>query len=36
MTPDINRGIDLLSPVWNLFDLLPGGRGDDWYPKHRY
>jgi predicted dithiol-disulfide oxidoreductase (DUF899 family) len=25
------RGIDLLSPVWNVFDLLPSGRGD-WYP----
>jgi predicted dithiol-disulfide oxidoreductase (DUF899 family) len=25
------RGIDLLSPVWNLLDLLPAGRGD-WYP----
>ena len=36
MTEDVSRGIDLLSPVWNLFDLLPGGRGDDWYPKHRY
>lgn len=22
------RGMDLLSPVWNLFDLLPEGRGD--------
>ena len=30
-----NRGIDLYSPVWNLFDLLPGGRGD-WYPNHDY
>jgi predicted dithiol-disulfide oxidoreductase (DUF899 family) len=29
------RGIDLLSPVWNLFDLLPSGR-DDWYPKYSY
>ncbi len=24
------RGIDLLSPVWNLLDLTPAGRGD-WY-----
>lgn len=24
------RGIDLLSPVWNVLDLLPDGRGD-WY-----
>jgi predicted dithiol-disulfide oxidoreductase (DUF899 family) len=30
-----NRGIDLYSPVWNLFDLLPQGRGD-WYPSHSY
>lgn len=29
------RGIDLLTPVWNLLDLLPGGRPDDWYPTLR-
>ena len=29
------RGIDLLSPVWNLLDLTPAGRGD-WYPGHEY
>jgi predicted dithiol-disulfide oxidoreductase (DUF899 family) len=29
------RGIDLLSPVWNLFDLTPEGRGD-WYPSLSY
>jgi len=23
------RGMDLISPVWNVFDLLPSGRGDD-------
>ncbi len=28
-------GIDLLSPVWNLFDLLPSGR-DDWNPSNDY
>ena len=28
------RGLDLLSPVWNLFDLLPEGRGD-WMPVHK-
>ena len=27
------RGVDLLSPVWHLFDLLPNGRGD-WMPTH--
>lgn len=26
------RGIDLLSPVWNVLDLLPSGRGD-WMPQ---
>jgi predicted dithiol-disulfide oxidoreductase (DUF899 family) len=30
-----NRGIDPYTPVWNLFDLLPQGRGD-WYPNHSY
>lgn len=29
------RGLDLLTPVWNMFDLLPSGRGD-WMPKHQY
>ncbi|WP_205519089.1 DUF899 family protein [Streptomyces olivoreticuli] len=29
------RGIDLLSPVWHLLDLTPGGRGD-WYPRVDY
>jgi predicted dithiol-disulfide oxidoreductase (DUF899 family) len=28
-----NRGIDLLSPVWNLFDLLPSGRGE-YFPNY--
>jgi predicted dithiol-disulfide oxidoreductase (DUF899 family) len=30
------RGIDLLTPVWNLLDLTPDGRPDIWYPKLRY
>jgi predicted dithiol-disulfide oxidoreductase (DUF899 family) len=29
------RGIDLLSPVWNLLDLTRGGRGD-WYAELSY
>jgi predicted dithiol-disulfide oxidoreductase (DUF899 family) len=29
------RGIDLLSPVWHLLDLTPGGRGS-WYPSLGY
>jgi predicted dithiol-disulfide oxidoreductase (DUF899 family) len=29
MADDINqRGIDLLTPVYNMLDLTPGGRGD--------
>jgi predicted dithiol-disulfide oxidoreductase (DUF899 family) len=29
------RGIDLLSPVWNLLDITPDGRGQ-WDPKLKY
>jgi predicted dithiol-disulfide oxidoreductase (DUF899 family) len=29
------RGIDLLSPVWQVLDLLPQGRGD-WYAGNAY
>jgi predicted dithiol-disulfide oxidoreductase (DUF899 family) len=29
------RGIDLLTPVWHLLDLTPGGRCD-WYPSLNY
>lgn len=29
------RGIDLLSPVWQAFDLMPSGR-DDWNPTNEY
>ncbi|HET6501505.1 MAG TPA: DUF899 family protein [Amycolatopsis sp.] len=32
---DSERGIDLLSPVWNVLDLLPAGRGD-WYASNSY
>jgi predicted dithiol-disulfide oxidoreductase (DUF899 family) len=35
MKNKINRGIDLLSPVWNIFDLTPEGRGD-WNAKLNY
>lgn len=31
-----NRHVDALSPVWNLFDLIPDGRGLTWYPALRY
>jgi predicted dithiol-disulfide oxidoreductase (DUF899 family) len=36
MSPDIKeRGIDLLTPVWNFLDLTPQGRGK-WYPSLSY
>ena len=36
MADDINqRGIDLLSPVWNVLDLTPQGRGE-WYAELKY
>jgi len=35
LAPGHWNGVDLLSPVWNLFDLTPDGRGD-WFPKLRY
>ena len=30
------RHVDLVWPLWNLFDLTPEGRGDSWYPKLSY
>jgi predicted dithiol-disulfide oxidoreductase (DUF899 family) len=30
------RHMDLIWPLWNLFDLTPDGRGTDWFPKTRY
>jgi predicted dithiol-disulfide oxidoreductase (DUF899 family) len=36
MAPDIKeRGVDLLTPVWQLLDLTPQGRGD-WYASLSY
>ena len=35
MAKDQYRGLDLYSPVWQLFDLLPEGRGE-WLPKLDY
>ncbi|AKJ12669.1 hypothetical protein ABB07_22355 [Streptomyces incarnatus] len=36
MSEDIDqRGIDLLSPVWHVLDLTPGGRGD-WFASLDY
>jgi predicted dithiol-disulfide oxidoreductase (DUF899 family) len=28
--------VDLLWPLWNLLDLTPEGRGEDWYPALTY
>lgn len=30
------RHVDLIWPLWNLFDLTPDGRGASWYPKLEY
>lgn len=30
------RHVDLIWPLWNLFDLTPEGRGEDWYPSVAY
>jgi predicted dithiol-disulfide oxidoreductase (DUF899 family) len=36
MAEDIKeRGIDLLTPIYNVLDLTPQGRGD-WYAKLVY
>ena len=30
------RHVDNMWPLWNLFDLTPEGRGEDWYPSVAY
>ncbi|MGZ4090979.1 MAG: DUF899 family protein, partial [Bacteroidia bacterium] len=30
------RHVDAIWPLWNLFDMIPEGRGTNWYPKHNY
>jgi predicted dithiol-disulfide oxidoreductase (DUF899 family) len=30
------RHVDLLWPLWNLFDYTPEGRGSNWYPRLSY
>ena len=30
------RHVDIIWPLWNLFDFTPEGRGSQWYPKLRY
>ncbi len=31
-----SRHVDLLWPLWNVFDLTPEGRGTDWHPRLGY
>jgi predicted dithiol-disulfide oxidoreductase (DUF899 family) len=26
---------DIVFPLWNLLDMTPAGRGEDWYPSLR-
>jgi predicted dithiol-disulfide oxidoreductase (DUF899 family) len=30
------RPVDLIWPLWNVLDVTPEGRGQDWYPKLKY
>lgn len=30
------RHVDLVWPLWNIFDFTPEGRGEKWYPKLSY
>ena len=30
------RHVDIIWPLWNLFDWTPEGRGTDWFPKLQY
>ncbi|MGZ7031113.1 MAG: DUF899 family protein [Thermoanaerobaculia bacterium] len=30
------RHVDLIWPLWNLFDLTPEGRGEKWAPRLSY
>jgi predicted dithiol-disulfide oxidoreductase (DUF899 family) len=30
------RHVDLIWPLWNLFDVTPEGRGTNWHPRLRY
>ena len=30
------RHVDSIWPIWNLFDMTPEGRGENWYPKLEY
>lgn len=30
------RHVDMIWPLWNLFDFTPEGRGENWYPRLTY
>jgi predicted dithiol-disulfide oxidoreductase (DUF899 family) len=30
------RHVDLIWPLWNLFDVTPEGRGTNWHPRLQY
>lgn len=30
------RHVDMIWPLWNLFDYMPEGRDEKWYPKLSY
>jgi predicted dithiol-disulfide oxidoreductase (DUF899 family) len=30
------RHVDLIWPLWNIFDLTPEGRGSSWHPRLKY
>ncbi len=35
--PGLNeRHVDMIWPIWNLFDFTPEGRGTDWFPDFSY
>ncbi len=31
-----NRHVDMIWPLWNVFDLTKAGRGEDWFPALSY
>jgi predicted dithiol-disulfide oxidoreductase (DUF899 family) len=31
-----NRHVDMIWPLWNVFDLTRSGRGEDWFPALSY
>ena len=30
------RHVDMIWPIWNMFDYTPEGRGANWYPRLQY